>query len=104
VFPAKLSDAQSRANTVLDRFGKRQQVPFRRSHPIQRLFAASRPAHQASIPVLGYHEPGVSVPRAVHGQRTGPASRGIGPVVGEGVVVTDRTTPCGLVSHKGTVG
>jgi hypothetical protein len=36
VFPAKLSDAQSRANTVLDRFGKRQQVPFRRSHPVFR--------------------------------------------------------------------
>jgi len=32
VFPAKLSEAQSSANTVFDRFGKRQQVPFRGTH------------------------------------------------------------------------
>src|ERR1019366_2362235 len=64
VFPAKLSDAQSGANTVFDRFGKRQQVPFRRSHPIQGMFAMSRPAHQVFIPVLGYHGPGGSVPQS----------------------------------------
>ena len=53
VFPAKLSDAQSRANTVFDRFGKRQQVPFRRAQAIQGWFAASRPARRVVIPVLG---------------------------------------------------
>src|ERR1019366_4602806 len=102
-FPAKLSEAQSSANTVFDRFGKRQQVPFRRTHPIQRLFAASRSAHQVLIPVLGYHQQGGGVPgpfiaHGSHWHLTG-SGRLLG---GERVVATDRPPPCGLVPHKGT--
>ena len=54
--PAELSNAQSSAGTVFDRFGEPQQIPFRRAYPIQGSFAVSWRAHRGFIPVLGYDD------------------------------------------------
>jgi len=86
VFPAKLSDAESRANTVFDRFGERQQIPFRRAHPIQRLLTESRLPHQPFIPVLGYHGPARGGPCPFDGT----ACQGMNPDAPE----TFRLSPC----------